>query len=82
MLREDLCNDVSTEPLLLTSEGIHIQYRTAHESGEVRVDVSALSRHRHSDPMASYHCEMSLKPTHQKNEQKERTGMGPNMRIG
>ena len=40
MLRE-VCNDVSTEPLLLPLDGEQLRYRTANASNEARVDVNA-----------------------------------------
>lgn len=85
MLRE-VCNDVSTEPLLLPLDGEHLRYRTANASSEAGVDVSARGfwtrgqvaflNIRIFDPMAAYHRDLSLEAAHQRNEHGRQGHMG------
>ena len=85
MLRE-VCNDVSTEPLLLPLDGEHFRHRTANDSNEARVDVSARGFWmrgqmafldiRIFDPMAACHRELSLEAAHQRNEQEKTRAYG------
>ena len=40
-LLDEVCKDVSTEPMLIQLTGEHMQYKTAKTQDEARVDISA-----------------------------------------
>ena len=78
---QEVCHDVTTEPILLPLDGERFIHRTANTSNDARVDVSARgfwTRGQRAfvdirifDPMAACHHQLSLEAAHQRNEQEK-----------
>ena len=78
MLRE-ICQNVTTEPMLLPLHGENLTHNTANTSNEARVDISARgfwTRRQQAfvdirifDPTASCYEDMTLDAAHKRNEQ-------------